>query len=135
MTKIDTALETFRQDMDDPKNQSQFYDLFLNSNFLVPTNERDPDGPEDQVLPLVLEAEGNDYLVLFDTEQRLTDWAGGEVDFVEVPGHVLAEISTPPLRWALNVGTEHTKEFLPEEITWLRQAVDSCKADADTNAG
>lgn len=135
MTKIDTALETFRQDMDDPKNQSQFYDLFLNSNFLVPTNERDPDGPEDQVLPLVLEAEGNDYLVLFDTEQRLADWAGGEVDFVEVPGHVLAEISTPPLRWALNVGTEHTKEFLSEEITWLRQAVDRCKADADVDAG
>lgn len=132
MTELDRALENFQQDMEDPKNQSQFYDLILNTTFFVPTvDEKGPElesgpGAEGQVVPLVLEAEGNDYLMLFDTVERLNNWAQAEVSFVEVPGHVIAELSTPPLHWALNVGAERSKQFVPEEIAWLRDVVEHC---------
>ncbi len=137
MTELDKALQTLEQDRRNPENQSQYYDLFLNSNFFVPTFEDTEDGAEvpppdqNQVMPLILESDGNDYMMLFDTEQRLRDWAEGEVSFVEVPGHVLAEMSASPLHWALNVGTEHSKQFLPEEIAWLRESVERCKAEAE----
>lgn len=124
MTEFDSALEEFQQNREDAKSQSRFYDLFLNGTFLVPTV-----GEEDgHAVPLVVEADGNDYLMLFDTEERLQRWAQAEVSFVEVPGHVLAEMSAPPLRWALNVGSEPSKEFLPDEIAWLREAVERCDA-------
>ncbi len=133
MTPLETALQDFQQHMDDPAFQSKFYDLFLNANFFVPTMEDLPEAgtqppAEGHVMPLVIEAEGNDYLMLFDSEERLRNWAQAEVSFVEVPGHVLAEISDPPLHWALNVGSEHSKQFPPEEIAWLRGVVERCNA-------
>jgi len=103
MTELDQALETMRQDMTDAKSQSKFYDLFLNGTYFVPTlDEQDPNGASTgaddvEVLPLVIEAEGSDYLMLFDSEERLHAWAQAKVASVQVPGHVLAATTQPPL--------------------------------------
>jgi len=136
MTQLDEALVTLRQDMSDAKNQSKFYDLFLNSTFFVPILDEkalgeEVDTPQEgQVLPLVIEAEGNDYLMLFDSRERLQAWTQAEARCVEVPGHVLAATTMPPLHWALNVGTEYSKQFFPDEIAWLRDVVERCNAQA-----
>ncbi|RNC67539.1 MAG: SseB family protein [Desulfuromonadales bacterium] len=137
MTELDKALELLRQDMSDAKGQSKFYDLFLNSSFYVPTLDDEAlEGAavapqEGQVLPLIIEADGNDYLMLFDTRERLHAWTRTEVKCVEVPGHVLAATTMPPLHWALNVGTDYSKQFVPDEIAWLRDVVERCNAEAD----
>ena len=139
MTELDQALETLRQDMNDPKSQSKFYDLFLNATFHVPTMPEDAaqEGQETvagQTLPLIMESEGNDYLMLFDSRERLLAWTGEQIGSVEVPGHVLAATSQPPLHWALNVGSEFSKQFLPDEIAWLREVVERCNAQAAQEA-
>ncbi|HYS44321.1 MAG TPA: SseB family protein [Geobacteraceae bacterium] len=137
MTELDQALEALRQDMNDPKSQSKFYDLFLNSTYFVPNmDERDATEAGEgaatgHVLPLVIESEGNDYLMLFDSKERMNAWAQAEVGYVEVPGFVLAATTQPPLHWALNVGTPYSKQFLPDEIAWLREVVERCNAEAD----
>ena len=128
---LDQALHDMRQNMSDPKAQSKFYDIFLNTTFCVPTFEPkeledESESAEGEVLPLIIEAEGNDYLMLFDTEERLKNWAGENVKWVGVPGHVLAATTMPPLHMAMNVGTEHSKQLLPDEIAWLREAVERC---------
>jgi hypothetical protein len=134
LTGLDSALAELRLDMDDAKKQSQFYDLFLNSTFFVPSidsSNMGEDGPEleeGQVLPMIMESEGDDYLMLFDTKERLLAWAEPEVSWVEVPGYVLAATSMPPLHWALNVGTDYSKQFHPDEIAWLREVVERCDA-------
>ncbi len=134
-TQLDDALVELRLDMNNSKAQSRYYDLFLNSTFYVPTLDEQPPGgaeapAEGQVLPLVMEAQGNDYLMLFDTVERLKDWTETGKSWVEVPGHVLAATSMPPLHWALNVGTDYSKQFIPDEIAWLREAVERCNAAA-----
>jgi peptidyl-prolyl cis-trans isomerase C len=135
LTELDQALQALRVDMHDPKRQSKFYDIFLNTIFCVPTLDPQELGgataEEGEVLPLVIEADGNDYLMIFDTEERLKNWAADEVKWVPVPGHILAATTMPPLHWALNVGTEHSKQFLPDEIAWLREVVERCNAAAD----
>ncbi len=132
MTEMDQALENLRRDMNDATNQSKYYDLFLNATFFVPTfvEGGTEAAGEGEVMPLVIEAEGNDYLMLFDTKERLVAWAQTDAPFVEVPGHVLAATTMPPLHWALNVGTEYSKSFLPDEIVWLREVVERCNAAA-----
>jgi len=136
MTQLDEALDTLRQDPSDARNQAKFYDLFLNATFFVPIlDEKSLDETvgsprEGQVLPLVMEADGNDYLMLFDTRERLRAWTQADPPCVEVPGHVLAATTMPPLHWALNVGTDFSKQFVPDEIAWLRDAVDRCNAQA-----
>jgi len=143
MSKLDDALIVLREDMNDPKRQSKYYDLFLNSTFLVPTMElesaRDTagdgaataDDAEGKVMPLVMESEGNDYLMLFDSLERLNAWSKSEARYVEVPGHILALTSEPPLHWALNVETEYAKPFIPAEIAWLKDVVQQCNAQAE----
>ncbi len=141
MTDLDTALAALRLNMDDSKGQSQFYDIFLNATFCVPTlDEQDLDETaealnEGQVLPMIIESEGNDYLMLFDTEERLHSWAKDKVKWVGVPGYVLAATTMEPLHWALNVGTEYSKQFLPDEIAWLREVVERCNAAVDQQEG
>ncbi|MRR06840.1 MAG: SseB family protein [Deltaproteobacteria bacterium] len=136
MTQLDEALAALRQDMGDARKQSKYYDLFLNSTFYVPILDEQAlaeavEKPQEgQVLPLVIEADGNDYLMLFDTRERLQAWTQTDAPCVEVPGHVLAATTMPPLHWALNVGTEYSKQFVPDEIAWLRDAVERCNAQA-----
>jgi peptidyl-prolyl cis-trans isomerase C len=136
MSGLDQALQAMREDMSDAKRSSKYYDLFLNTTFCVPTfDPQELDGEntveEGQILPLIIESEGNDYLMLFDSPERLTSWAGKEVKWVGVPGHLLAATTMPPLHMALNVGTEHAKQFFPDEIAWLREIVQRYNAEAE----
>ena len=131
MIGLDQALLTLREDMADAKRQSKFYDIFLNTTFCVPTFDQQEAGgeaatEEGQILPLIIDCEGNDYLMLFNTEERLKKWAGDDVKWVGVPGYVLAATAMPPLHMAMNVGTEYSKRFLPDEIAWLREVVERC---------
>ena len=137
MSQLDDALIELRKDMEDAKNQSKYYDLFINSTFFVPTMEEELSADEaakaaaeGQVAPIVIESEGNDYLMIFDSRERLNAWAKAEVSYVEVPGHVLAVTSAAPLHWALNVDTEYAKPFIPTEIAWLKDVVEQCNAEA-----
>ena len=136
MSQLDDALIELRKDMDDAKSQSKYYDLFLNATFFVPTMEGDmtPEqaaaAEQGQVAPMIMESDGIDYLMLFDSVERLNAWAKGEASYVEVPGHVLAATSAAPLHWALNVETEFAKPFIPAEIAWLKDVVEQCNAQA-----
>jgi hypothetical protein len=127
MTELDQALERLWQDTDELTAQVAFYDLFLNTTFFVPTTTDEASaggcGSKNSMTPLVVEYEGEDYLMMFDREERLTGWAERTLPFAEVPGHVLAKMSVPGLYWALNVGTEHAKQFVPDEISWLKEIV------------
>jgi peptidyl-prolyl cis-trans isomerase C len=130
-TGLDQALVALRQEMSDATAQSKFYDLFLNTLFYVPTLDpkefkEEVNIEEGQTLPLIIEADGNDYLVIFDSEERLKSWATGHTQWVKVPGYVLASTTMPPLHIAMNVGTEYSKQFPPDEITWLREVVERC---------
>ncbi|MBJ6752548.1 SseB family protein [Geomonas anaerohicana] len=130
MEKLDEALVEMRQSTTDGKKQSAFYDIFLNSSFFIPIIENnEQQGEEGGVFPVIAEADGKDYLMLFSTLERLQAWDPA-VPYVEAPGHVLALSTVEPLNWALNVGTEYSKEFHSEEIAWLRDAVERCNADA-----
>jgi len=137
---LDQALALLRQDMANATSQSKFYDLFLNTTFCVPTLDpkelsSDVTLEEGQVLPLIVESEGNDYLMIFDSPERLKAWTGKETNWIGVPGHVLAATTMPPLHIAMNVGSDYSKQFLPDEIAWLREVVERCNQAAGQQAG
>lgn len=135
---LDSALVALHSDISNPKLQSRFYDIFLNTTFCVPAMEQgepgDKDAEEGELLPLIIEADGNDYLMIFDREDRLQGWAGENLKWVGVPGHVLAATTMPPLHIAMNVGTEFSKQFLPDEIAWLRDVVERCNQAAQSDS-
>lgn len=130
MTKLDEAMKLGRQD---PKAQPLFYDLFLNSLFFIPVIVEEDKEADEGALPLLVEAEGNSYLMLFDTVKRLTEWATEDAKYVTLPGHAITEMSIPNLHWAMNYGTEYQRQFEPEEITWLKDVVRQAKEDEAEN--
>ena len=78
---------------------------------------------------LIAEADGIDYLVFFDQQERLNDWAEDDVPCQQLPGHVLVEMTPDKLYWAMNIGTEYNKQFAPDEIAWLKDVVARCKEE------
>jgi len=101
---------------------------------IVPTvdemiDKEDKSGKEKVEVPLIIVSDETDYLVFFDTTERLFDWAEKEVPFLQLPGHVLAEMTTDELHWAMNIGTDYNKQFAPDEIAWLKDVVERCKVE------
>ena len=137
MTPLDQALKQLRDDPENLENLHHFYSLFLQTSFFVPTYDNEtgeiirgtgaPENP-DKTLPLVMEAEGNNFMMLFDQQERVQAWAKEEVKCITIPGFVAVAMATEGLYLAMNVGSEHSKQFSPEEIAWLKQVVDRSAA-------
>ena len=130
-TPLDRALAAA---MESPESQPAYYDVFLRSDLFVPTVDM-PEGEEQRraaegetFSPVVIESDGKLFLILFDTVERLQAWAQREIGFVRLPAHALVESVDPQLHWALNVGTEHHKQFVPEELAWLRRRIAGTRA-------
>ena len=106
--------------------ESVFYNEFLSSTIFIPTinspeeEKHSRAGDDDTISPIIIESDGEKYLMLFDSKERLASWAQREVGFAALPGHAIVEMMGPDFHWALNVGTEYTKTFVPEEIEWLK---------------
>ena len=139
MTPLDQALKTLHEDPDSLENRHHFYSLFLQTDFFVPTYDQENGGmlkgtgaPENlqQALPLIMESDGADFMMLFDSAERVTAWAAEEVKCMTVPGYVVIAMATEGLHLAMNVGTDLSKQFIPEEITWLKQVVEQSTGSA-----
>jgi len=118
---LDAAVAAARED---PDRRVAFYEIFLGAELFIPTRPAaDAAGDGDEFTPLLVESDGVPYLLLFDSLERLRDWADREPGFIRVPGRTLIEVMDPRLHWILNLGTPFTKEFVSEEISWLQQAV------------
>ena len=134
MTELDKALEALNANPEDPTAKMNFYGLFLNSVFFVPIKKVSDEEEKKVELPMIVESDGSDFLVFFDYQKRLNDWAGTHAPCAQMPGFALAQITSPDVYWAMNVGTDHFKPFAPDEIAWLKEVVSHCKAE-DAKAG
>ena len=140
MTPLDNALIALQDDPEKVENRHHFYSLFLQTNFLVPTFNEEAgemakgDGEvecPDKELPLIMESEGNNYMMLFDHEDRVVAWAKEGVKCITFPGYVAIAMATEGLHLAMNVGTDYAKQFVPEEIEWLKQVVEQSSGVGD----
>ena len=133
MTPLDKAMKALHEDPDNIEHRNHFYSLFLQTNFYVPTfDEKSGDMAKgegaveepEKALPLIMEADGNNYLMLFDHEDRVVAWAEEGVKCVTLPGYVAVAMATDGLNLAMNVGTDYSTQFIPEEFAWLKQIVE-----------
>jgi hypothetical protein len=130
MSKLDTA---YTEAKNDNEKKPAFYNLFLNTDFFIPTHDAPKattENGEDTILPMYVESNEVEYLMLFDSQQRLTDWAQKELPFTVLTGHVIVEMMDADHHWVLNAGTDYTKPFVPGEIIWLKQTVAKAKEQA-----
>lgn len=113
--------------VNDETKQAEFYEHFLNTNVYIPTwNKPEEQNAEAanqnegvQIQPVIMEDEGTNYIILFDTEERLNAWAQSDIHFVAMQGAMVLETFRSQFHLILNLGQESNKIFKPEEIEWL----------------
>lgn len=139
MTPLDQALKDLHDDPESIDNRHHFYSLFLQTDFFVPIFDQENGGmakgagePEEpkQALPLIMESDGANFMMLFDQAERVTAWADEEVKCLSIPGYVVIAMATEGLHLAMNVGCDHSKQFIPDEITWLKKVVEQSTGSA-----
>ena len=137
MTPLDQALEESRR----TKNEAVFYNAFLNARLYLPLADAATQaeggraGSEDRISPILIEADGQRYLMLFDTRERLAAWARREVPVAALPGHAIVAMMSPDHPWMLNAGTEHPKSFVSDEIRWLKRQMSAGSQAGSVAAG
>lgn len=135
MTPLDQAFVAANMNAN---KQNEFYTLFLNSTIYIPTHDVPANesthraGQQETINPIIAESNGVAYLMLFDTLDKLKSWTQNQVGYTGIPGHAIVEMMGTDLHWALNVGTEYSKIFTPDEISWLKQSIASQKAEQVT---
>lgn len=117
MTPLDQALESAKLSQ---CKRNAFYALLVNTDLLIPTHEPDT---ENRFNPILAEVEGITYLMLFDSEEKLSNWSQVPMPYTTLAGHVITEITQGNIHWVLNPGTEYTKVLTPDEIKWLKDLV------------
>lgn len=122
MTPLDHALEGAKTSQ---CKRNAFYGLLVNTTLYIPTHNSEA---QENFNPILAEADGITYLMIFDSEEKLSSWSQTPMTYTTLAGHVVAEITQGNIHWALNPGTEHTKILVPEEIQWLRDLVVKFKA-------
>lgn len=124
----DTVLDQAAAAMDaDEAARLRFYETLADAMLFV-LLEREASG--DSIDLRVIEADGHQLAVGFDSEARLADFAG-EAAFAEIPGRVLAGmLGHAGLGLALNPGVSAHPAVLPAEaLQWLVAALDEVAPD------
>ncbi|MDA0241086.1 MAG: SseB family protein [Proteobacteria bacterium] len=123
MTPLDTALS---KAMNEVGKVEAFYNLLMQEEVLVPVSELPVEEPGAvnsadgmSIKPVIVDHDGQPTLMLFDTEDRLSDWAEGEMAFVGLQGHVVFTMIDGDYQVVLNPGQELHKVFGNDEVQWL----------------
>jgi SseB protein N-terminal domain len=126
MTPLDQALEAAKTSQ---CKRNAFYGLLVNTTLYIPTHES---SSEDSFNPVLAEVDGVTYLMVFDSEEKLSAWAQKPMTYTTLAGHIVAEITQGNIHWALNMGSEHFKILVPDEVQWLKDLIIKFKAQAQS---
>lgn len=131
MTAIEDAM---RAAMADAEKVPDFYDLFLATEFLIPTHKDGVDpgargtktiSAENPVEIMIVEHAEGPVVPIFDEETRLSAWVldAAEAPFISLSGRQLVLDLDPELLFVLNPGGQQVKLFVKDELEMLRASL------------
>lgn len=127
-TILDTALKAA---LADAKQGNFFYDVFLNTDLVVPVQEKNAGkgswkclGIEEKFYPLFLKFENGRAVPIFDTVDKLKNWAATKpLDYILIKGHHLIQMIDPSLFLVINLGMELNYTLTPQVLEQLRNSM------------
>jgi hypothetical protein len=132
MTELDKVIAAAYGSEGKQDDVSKVYLSVLRSSLFIPVEKLsgepvDPTNEEAEPFkPLFAKFDDKYFMLAFDSVERLTNWAGDQVDvmdFVELVGRDLVAGINEEVYLCLNVGTDFYKEFSPDEIVQLKKVV------------
>lgn len=89
MTPLDQAHVAMEAAPEDGAARLRFYDRLAGSELIL-LLEAEPEG--ERIRPAIFPVEGQDFVLVFDREDRLTEFVGGPAPYAALPGRRLAEM-------------------------------------------
>lgn len=125
MTRLDEACATIMRDDNDHAARLSFYSLLADTLLFVMLEE--DAATADQVRPRLFELEDGPVVLVFDLEERLTEFVGGPAPYAALPGRVIAaQLAGQGIGLGLNVGVTSSSIMLPAEaMEWLTRTLDT----------
>lgn len=117
-TDLDIAHAAMDAAPEDDAARLRFYERLADSEmFLLLASE--PEG-DDDITPEVIEAEGTQFVLVFDREERLSAFAERVASYAAVSGRGLAEmLNGQGIGMAVNLGAPSSILIPPTAIGWL----------------
>lgn len=121
-TPLDAAHAAMEAAPGDGRARLAFYDRLAAAELFVLLEGEATGG---HVRPRLFEAEGQSFVLAFDREERLADFAGGAAPYVALSGRAVAGMLAPEgLGLALNPGAGPSEALLPAEaMAWLAETL------------
>lgn len=121
MTPLDTAYAAMSDASEDDAARLRYYGELCGTLFFV-LLERAVTGAEAPT-PRSFAVDGATYVLAFDTEERLADFASGPAPYAEVPGRRIAELlaENGATGLAVNLGAASGNLLPPEVVGWLAE--------------
>ncbi|MFV0360085.1 SseB family protein [Tropicimonas sp.] len=129
-TPLDIAHRAMAANPDDGAARLRFYDRLGESElFLLLAGE--PEG--DTIVPQLFPLETSQVVLVFDREERLSDFVGGPADFAALSGRQVVRLLTGrEIGLGVNFGVEGSEIAIPAEaVAWLSDVLDHTPAEAE----
>lgn len=126
MTELDQIIAAAFTSQGKQEDVNKVYLALVRANLFIPiTKEKNPQDAEP-FRPLFVQAEGQFFMAAFDTLERLSAWAGDnleQIDYIILSGRDVVAGINEQVFLCLNIGNPYYKEFSPDEIKRLKMIV------------
>ena len=130
MTELDQAHAAMEAAPEDDVARLGFYERLADSEVFLLLGE---DAANDQVTPELFEIEDQRFALIFDREERLSQFVGRVAPYAGLPGRALAQmLAGQGIGLALNLEVASSAMLIPAEaVDWLVQTLDNAPAETE----
>lgn len=124
MTEIDTAHGAMMANEEDDLARLRFFERLAESELFM-LLEGEAEG--DQISPAMFEAEDQQFVLIFDREERMVEFYGKIAPYAALSGRGMAQmLEGQRIGMALNMGVAPSAMLIPAEaVDWLAQTLGS----------
>lgn len=130
MTDLDTAHAAMEAAPEDDAARLRFYERLVDTELFMLLGE-EPAG--DQITPELFEIEDQRFTLVFDREERLSQFVGRVAPYAGLPGRALAEmLAGQGIGLALNLEVAPSAMLIPAEaVDWLVTTLGNAPAETE----
>jgi hypothetical protein len=129
MTELDRVIAGAYASEGKQEDVNKVYLTLLRTPLFLPVQKEDVGvlaDNEEPFKPLYAKIDDHYFILVFDTLERLTAWAGDQlphINYVEISGRDVLAGLNEQVFLCLNHGTDFYKEFVPDEVKRLKMIV------------
>ncbi len=130
MTDLDTAHAAMQAAPDDDAARLRFYERLADTELFMLLGA---EAQGDQITPELFEIEDQRFTLVFDREERLSQFVGRVAPYAGLPGRALAEmLAGQDIGLALNLDVAPSAMLIPAEaVDWLVQTLGNTPSETE----